>query len=239
MVLAVLPRDFSGSSLLGDAPETPWGIGQIATPSTQPWESKAARHGAMKDASNIKRSSRDNSPDSTASRPHSRQFETSASMMWLDRKPQEFMRMVRKSASEPLLADSSKLPKLGKGTAGSGVTSSETDGSRPRRRREGGAKASDVIAAQKRNDAEKEAKDLADAERRAYRMRQEHCMLVNQRKIKETKVQALVEKAEVAANEAAAKALELEVLRARLAMLEEEAHELEHELQLEIDTTPR
>ena len=154
------------------------------------------------------------------------------SLVWLDRNPREFVRM-RKTMSEPALrgANSGKLPKIGKG-ASAGAEAEE----KPRRK---GATATEIIAAQEKEDAEKEKKDLYNAGQRAERLRQEHCMLVNERGLKERQHQKASEKLEVALGEAAAKAMELEVLKARFAMLEEEMHELEHELQLEVDTTPR
>ena len=204
-------------------------------------QSRSSRHASMHDPTNIKRSSHEGSRESTPSRPVSRQ-NRSASVLWLDKKPSDFLRSVRQmqpSASEPALGKGAK-----KGGSGSlpaikrtGAVGGAGDGQPSKRRSE--INATGMIEAQKKADAEKELKDLIAAEIRADRMRQDHCHLVNQRIMKEAKHVTLVDQAANTASELAAKTSELDALRARLAVVEREAHELEEELLLEIDTTPR
>ncbi len=134
--------------------------------------------------------------------------------------------MVRKSASEPQLEQRPKpkraMDKQENGTA-----------------RKSEVRASDIIAAQKKADAQKEAKDLLTAERTAYSMQQQHCQLVNQRVLKQAQCDALKGKAAQVTRETELLVGELDALRTRLVTLEHEVKAMESEMALEVDTTPR
>ena len=202
-------------------PVTPvpaWDIGRDERFSVRQ-HGRDSRHRAMQNAGA-------QSSASTASCLGTHQAE-SAALKWLDRKPQEFVRMVRKSTSQPDL-QSRSLPNLKKPHEGEA-----------QERRKGEVRASDIIAAQKKADAEKEAKDLMQAERNADQMRQEHCRLVNQRGLKLAKLHAMTEKARHGAEELMQREGELTELKNRLAVLQTEAEEMERELFIELDTTPR
>ena len=198
-----------------------WGIERTPQGTQHSWgkQSRGSRHAAVQDPSKISRSSRLDSP-STGS-------QTGGELaMWLDRNPQEFLRMVRKSASEPQLEQRPKPKRMPDDPEKGTVRKSEV-------------RASDIIAAQKRADLEKEAKDLLTAERTAYAKQDQHCQLVNQRGLKQTQLEDLKHKAARATLETDLMVGELDALRTRLAMLQHEVKTMEIEMALEVDTTPR
>jgi len=189
-------------------------------------QSRDSRHMSVADPSKLK-SSKPGSPATTASRPGSRQVESS-SAMWLDRNPQEFLRMMRKTASEPQL-----LPAKPKRSAAADASGEKQSA------RKSEVRATDIIAAQKKADAEKEAKDLETAERNSYVFQQQYSQLVNQRVQKTAQCESLTEQAKQATKETELLEGEVEVLRYRLATLKHEVGAMEAEMVMEIDTTPR
>ena len=212
------------------APETPimMGIDRTMPGTGVGWgkQSRDSRHMSVADPSKLK-SSKPGSPATTASRPGSRQVESS-SAMWLDRNPQEFLRMMRKTASEPQL-----LPAKPKRSAAADASGEKQSA------RKSEVRATDIIAAQKKADAEKEAKDLETAERNSYVFQQQYSQLVNQRVQKTAQCESLTEQAKQATKETELLEGEVEVLRYRLATLKHEVGAMEAEMVMEIDTTPR
>lgn len=148
-----------------------------------------------------------------------------AAMLWLERKPQDFIRAFRKSRSEPAL----QLPQPGKGAP---------KGEKKKVRR-GEVRASDIISAQQAADDAKKAKDLIIAERTADLVRREHSILVAEKVKKTAKLAELARiradlDDQVAQSEGAGNAM-----HDRLAALEREDDELDTEVGVEEAATPR
>ena len=163
---------------------------------------RSERHASMQDAGHIaaRHGSREHTPSSSG-RPQSRE-PVSAAAMWIDRKPQDFIRAFRKSQSVPTLIPPS----------GSGAT-------KPARRK-GDLRANEIIANQQKSDEAKKQADLTNAERDADRMRREHSILVSERVKKTARMEALKDQLGNLNVDVRNKEDEYEALSSRLAVLQ-------------------
>ena len=153
----------------------------------------------------------------SSSRPSSTEHHVSAAMMWLDRKPHDFIRAFKKTKSDSSLL----LVKP------------------PRRRGRGESNANDIIEQQQKEDAAKKVKEEREAERRADITRREHSSLVAERVKKAAKLVQLRDlKASIDSDVDAAEG-QVGALHDRVNALEREWEELELELAIEEAATPR
>ena len=158
----------------------------------------------------------------TDSRPRSREQMTAAAM-WLDRKPQDFVRAMRKAMSEPQLL----------GLPSAGGTAAVLGGNKPKSKpfkRPPIEPPSETIARQERADQKKAEIELANAEKRADMTRREHSSLVAERMRKAAKVEQLTVTRDSIDEEQAQREQEAKALSARLEALEREAVQLEVEV---------
>ena len=181
-------------------------------------------------------------PTSIGARPGSRQYSVStpsrpgtqpdtAASLWMDRKPQDFLRAMRKSMSEP---------QLGGGEGGAKAASSPGAAARPTGgRRRGENHAAAIIEAQRNADAAKRAADLESAERGADLARREHSRLVALRLKKVAGHAALASQVDANAVEVAKRDAEKEALVERLAAFRQEEKVIAEEVEVEEAATPR
>ena len=154
---------------------------------------------------------------SSSSRPSSTEHHVSAAMMWLDRKPHDFIRAFKKTKSDSSL----QLLKV------------------PRRRGRGESNANDIIEQQQKADDAKKVREMTEAERRADITRREHSSLVAERVKKAAKLVQLRDlKTGLDADVDAAEG-QVGALHDRVGALEREWEELETELAIEEAATPR
>ena len=203
---------------------------------------RAARHDQMRSGRVQPRgTSEAGISESSDSRPQSREY-LSVAAQWLDRKPNDFVRTMRKAMSEPQLLAPLPSAAAALAAAGAAAAPASATAGRPKAKKFKRAPIetpNQTIERQEVLDRKKEVKDLDEGEKRADMTRKAHSRLIAVRMKKDAECATLAARRDLLATEFEKHQQEAHALRARLEALGREAVQLETELEIEEAATPR